>query len=98
MNGDGDGWTHGPEVLTAARWDSIVTLVEQRRKLVESERKRMLQLQQMITAEEAMVLVAQVLDAVRRHVLDRDTLAAIGREFEGLIRRSDRRPVAARNG
>lgn len=58
-------------------WTEVRQAIELRRKLVESERKRLVDAQQMITAEQAMLLITAVTDAVRRHVSDRDTLAEI---------------------
>lgn len=68
-------------------WPEIVSLIEQRRKLVETERKRLVEMQQMITAEQAAVLIAALTDAVRRHVDDPDALAAIASEFDRLLAR-----------
>jgi hypothetical protein len=62
-------------------WREIARLIDQRRQLVESERKRLVELQQVLTAEQALVLLAAVTDAVRRHVHDRPTLAAISGEL-----------------
>jgi hypothetical protein len=76
-------------------WAEIVSLVEQRRRLVESERKRLVDLQQTMTAGEAVVLAMQLLDVVRRNVTDRTALAAIGREFESLLHRPDRPRLTA---
>jgi hypothetical protein len=42
-------------------------------------------MQQTITSERAMLLVAALVDAVRRHVADRRVLDAIGREVEQLV-------------
>lgn len=58
-------------------WDAISGVIEQRRKIVETERKRLVDMQQMITAERAMVLVSVLQDSVRRHVDDPAVLAAI---------------------
>lgn len=58
-------------------WEELRQIVDQRRKLVESERKRLVEMQQVITAEQAMVLVTTIVDSVRKHVRDRDALAAI---------------------
>jgi hypothetical protein len=66
-------------------WSEIGSLVEQRRKLVESERKRLVDLQQVITAERAMTLIALITDSVRRHVRDRDALAAISADLGALL-------------
>lgn len=76
-------------------WETVVLLVEQRRRLVESERKRLIDLQQVVTAGEAVALATQLIDVVRRHVTDRETLAAIGREFGALLTRDDRRGLTA---
>lgn len=70
-----------------AAWREISGLIGQRQSLVESERRRMVDLQQVITAGEAVALAAQLIDVVRRNVTDRSTLAAIGREFGGLLAR-----------
>ncbi len=68
----------------AQAWQEIVMLLEQRRKLVESERKRLVEMQQMITAEQAMLFLNRVVDAVRTHVKDRPTLTAIANEFAAI--------------
>lgn len=60
-----------------AIWDEITNAVEQRRRLVESERKRMVEQQQYVTAEQAMLLVSALIDVVTRHVSDRNTISAI---------------------
>lgn len=60
-----------------AAWREVMALIEQRRKLVESEQKRMVAMQQMITAEQAMTLIATIAESVRKNVRDRDALAAI---------------------
>jgi hypothetical protein len=64
-----------------AVWQEILDTTEARRKLVESEHKRLVAMQQMITAEQAMVLLARITDTVRKHVSDPSILAAISAEF-----------------
>lgn len=66
-------------------WGEIQSVIQQRRKVVESERKRLVEMQQMITSERAMVLLAAVVDAVRKHVSDRDTLQAISSDIRALV-------------
>lgn len=56
-------------------------LAEARRKLVESEQKRRVAMQDMIDSKQAMMLVVRLTDAVMRHVDDPRTLAAISAEF-----------------
>jgi hypothetical protein len=66
-------------------WQEIQRLAEQRRKLSETEQKRMVQLRQYMTAEQAMYLTSSLADIVVRNVTDPDTLERIRREFAGLI-------------
>ena len=67
-----------------AIWQEIVELTEARRKLVESEHKRLVSMQQTITTEKALVLLAAVVDVIRRHVDDRQVLAMISNEIRAL--------------
>ncbi len=67
-----------------ATWREIVELTEARRKLVESEHKRLVAMQQMITSEQAMILLAVITDTVRKYVSDPTALAAISAEFRAL--------------
>jgi len=66
-------------------WSDVRILVEQRRKLVESEGRRRKDMQDMITSEKAMLLVTSLVETVRRHVSDRDTLAAISTDLARLL-------------
>lgn len=52
-----------------AIWNEIVALVEKRRRLVESERKRMVEMHQMIQVDKTLVMVNQLARSVREHVL-----------------------------
>lgn len=67
-----------------AVWREVVELTEQRRKLVESEHKHLIAARQMITSERAMVLLAAVVDIIRRNVEDREVLAVISSEIRAL--------------
>lgn len=58
-------------------WREVYGVLEQRRKLVETESKRLKDMQQMITVERAMGLIAALADSIRRNVTDRKQLAAI---------------------
>lgn len=66
-------------------WREIAELTEQRRKLVDSEHKRLVAMQQMITSEQAMILLAAITDVVRRNVSDPSTLAAISADIRQLV-------------
>ena len=68
-----------------AAWAEVRSLLQDRRRLVESERKRLVDTQQMITTERAMVLLGAVVDTVRRHVTDRAALVAISTELGALV-------------
>ncbi len=70
-----------------AAWADVLGLIERRRKLVESERKRLVEAQQMIHVEQAMGLLGLMVDAVRRHVDDDLTLRAIVDEYSSLVGR-----------
>jgi hypothetical protein len=84
-----------------AAWSDVFRLIEQRRKLVDTERKRLSDMQQMITNEQAVLLVTRVYDAVSRHVRDPAIHAAIAADLGGLTQQSDGGVVlrkGARNG
>lgn len=58
-------------------WGEVYTVLEQRRRLTESEAKRLIQMQQVITTEQAMVMLARVQQAVIENVSDKSALAKI---------------------
>jgi hypothetical protein len=66
-------------------WDEVAKLVEQRRRLVESERKRLVDMQQTITAERAMLLIGRLAGIIQAHVTDRGVLAAISADIGKLV-------------
>ena len=66
-------------------WSEIQTVLEQRRKLVESERKRLVEMQQYITSNQAMTLVAAMIGIIKDNVRDRDTLQNISTAVNGLV-------------
>ena len=68
-----------------AAWGEIVDLVERRRRLVESERKRMVEMQLMLSVDEGLLLTDALLMAVKNEVSDLATLSAISREFERIV-------------
>jgi hypothetical protein len=65
-------------------WKDIRFMLQERRQLVESERKRLVDMQQMITAERANVMLLRIQDIIRTHVRDSDTLQSIAEEFRVL--------------
>lgn len=68
-----------------AAWGEIRALVDHRRKLVDSEAKRLVQMQQSLRADQALALVSAVLDAVQREVKDRKTLSRISNAALALL-------------
>lgn len=69
----------------ADQWAEIVNLINERRRVVEFEHKRMQATHQMITAEQAMALMAAVIDTIKRNVRDREILVAISEDVAKLL-------------
>jgi hypothetical protein len=65
-------------------WGEIHALIDQRRRMVESERKRLVEIQQMITAKEAMTLIAAIQGIVLEHVTDKTTIRNISAAVNAL--------------
>ena len=72
-----------------AAWREIHGVLEQRRRLVESERKRLVEQEQMLTLHEAMTMFQAMAAAVKSNVSDRDALGRIQAEWEKLITRTN---------
>lgn len=69
----------------ASKWREIMALQEQERKLVESEQKRRVAMNTMLTAEKGQLLVRALLASVNSHVSDKSVLAAIGSDIMELV-------------
>lgn len=67
------------------RWQEVYGLIEQRRKVAESEAKRQVQLKQTLTVSQAMTFLTAVVDMVKRHVRDEEALRAISRDITRLV-------------
>jgi len=63
-------------------WDEVRALWMDRTKLVSSERKRRIEMQSMLTVEQAMIMLNAFIDTVKLHVTDRTTLSRIAADFE----------------
>ena len=61
----------------AAAWQEVQAVLMLREHLVRSERQRLVQMQQMISVEQALLLIAAVTESVRRHVSDATALRGI---------------------
>jgi len=68
-----------------AVWDEISELLEQRRRLVDSERRRLVEMRQMITVEQLLALLAQTQQVILEHVSDRQVRARLSAEFKRLV-------------
>jgi hypothetical protein len=66
-------------------WGEIQDLLDQRRRLVDSERKRRVEAEQNITVEKALLLVGAIGQVIKTHVTDRQLLAAISADLEDLM-------------
>ena len=68
-------------------WADVLNLINRRQRLVESERKRRIEEHQMISTEQALAIMGQLVNAVRAHVRDPAALQAITNEFVRLTGR-----------
>lgn len=62
-------------------WEEVMKAIRSRKSLVESERRRLVEMNQMITAEQAMTLIGFVISTIKTYVKDVEALANISREF-----------------
>jgi len=65
-------------------WAEARQLIRERAGLVESERRRLVEMQQYITKEQAFVLVTAVVDVIRRYERNPQTLSSISRDISAL--------------
>jgi len=70
---------------TGPAWTEIIELFENRRKLVESERKRLVEMGQMVTVEQVNGILGAVLNSVLGNVSDKKALGAISADVARLI-------------
>lgn len=70
-------------------WDDIQGMQEHRRKLVDTERRRLQDMQATIPAARAVAFAVAVTQVIRKHVTDRPTLQAIQRDMMALLSRKD---------
>lgn len=69
-------------------WMEIRHIIQERRSLVDSERTRLKDMQQMLSAERANLLLGAIVDVIKRNVTDRRTLAAIATDLRGIVSRA----------
>ena len=68
-------------------FDEIQPILEQRRKTAESENKRLKDLNQTLTTEQAVAFVRLLADSVKRHVKDTKVVQAISDDFNRALSR-----------
>lgn len=68
-------------------WLEIRQILQERKLLAESERKRLIDMQQMITTEKAMLLVSALAGIIKEHVTDTKTLSKISNDMSKLLNR-----------
>ena len=66
-------------------WDEVLVAMEAKRKIDDTETKRLKEAQKSITVERAMTLVGALTGIVTKYVTDRDTLGAISTELRAII-------------
>jgi len=69
-------------------WAKIDALIEQRRKLVETERRRLMDADKAIAIDQLMILIAAIADIIRRHVASTETRRVISNEIRSLVDRT----------
>ncbi|MDH5664670.1 MAG: hypothetical protein OEY10_00030 [Nitrosopumilus sp.] len=68
-------------------WQEVYLVAEQRKKLVESERKRYVEMGQIITTTQASTLMAHIVNVIKDNVNDTSTLENIATGLTGLMGR-----------
>ena len=68
----------------ADTWTEVYDVLERRRKLIESERKRLVDMHQMISVEKALTMIANIQSVIKENVKDKDALRAISQALRDL--------------
>lgn len=63
------------------KWDEVYQVIENRRKLIESERKAIIDSQHMMTEQQALTLLAALINIVKKHVIDPSVRNAISADI-----------------
>lgn len=67
------------------RWEDVFRTIERRARIAESERRRLVEAQQMVSAEQVNVLVAALIATVRQHVKEPAALRGISTDLSRLL-------------
>ena len=73
------------ERRAAADTTTLIDLLEQRRKLVETEMKRRTLAQTLVPVEQAMAVIGKIVDIITNNVVDKPTLRNIVRDLDELL-------------
>lgn len=68
-----------------AAWHEVALVIEQRRKLVDSEHKHLEAAHEILSIDRAMLLLGVVVQTIQRHVTDRSVLSAIASDLQGSV-------------
>ncbi len=80
-----------------ATWGEIFGLMEQKRKLAETERKRIVDAEQMLTTEHALMLVGAITGIIKAHIKDPVLMGKIATDIRNLTSEDSRiQPMANR--
>lgn len=77
----------------ASTWTEVQMLTESKRRLVETQRKTLVDAEQMITIDRMMVLLSAVVHIIQTKVTDESTATAISAEIRQLVDVKASRPV-----
>jgi hypothetical protein len=72
-----------------AAWHEVLIVIEQRRRLAESEQKRLVAMKAMIPSERAAVLFTRIGSAIKTIVKDEGERRALAREFRVIVMQSE---------
>lgn len=69
-------------------WREIRETFDDRRKLIESERKRLIEMEQMVSMEQVYGMLGALMDSFSRHTSDRAVLAHVIDDYTALVSRT----------
>lgn len=68
-----------------AAWRDVMSTLREVSRLIDLERRRMIDAQQMLTQQQAIALLTAMVDSVREHVQDTKILTAVQQTFDRLV-------------
>ena len=79
----------GAVLADTETWAELGEFIDRRARVVRTESRRLKDLHQMVTVERVWALVSALVQSVRTHISDRDTLIRIQRDFRQLTGRAE---------